>query len=539
MLIGLDLDNTIIRYERSILAIGSDMGIDFSELDERTKKALRDRVRGLPNGESIWQTIQAKVYGSELDKAELSKGFKEFCFIAKLRGYNLCVVSHKTDISHADPLKILLRVAANRWLDNHGFFHKLGFRIDQIHYCATQNEKIRKIQSLGCEVFVDDLTELFENPLFPQSTRKIHFNPGSRLEQSKQESCRSWREITKALFGIPQPDEILAVARQICPEISFATIEGLPGRGNSKVFKVPNTSEGDLFLKIYPDQEMDDRRRMKVEFSALESLHINNLPVPRPVRKSEDLDWALYEWIPGNNPSKFCSDFLQASGHFLNRLNCLSRTAFGFLQAASEACTSGHELEGQITRRLLGLELLCDPLLSHFLENTFRPLMTEGLSKAKLSWPRAWDSELDAESCVLSPSDFGTHNCHVSNRGEFRFFDFEYFGLDDPVKLLCDLFWHPGMPDLFGPSRLDFVKTIANIYRRRYPVDSSLDLAIPLFGLRWILILLNEFHPHLMQKRIQAQGLTANPDKIKEGKLALAGRFADQVVQTLRSNLGI
>jgi hypothetical protein len=515
------------------------MGIDFSLTGDPTKRNLRDKIRALPEGESIWQCIQAKAYGAELDKAELSKGFREFVLLARLRGCRLIIISHKTEIAPSDPGRVLLRVAANRWLDDHGFFNRLGFRFDQLYYCATRGEKISKIQSLGCDVFIDDLTEILEAPGFPQSTRKILFNPGTQHSRTVLESCGSWKQIIKTLFGLPQSGEVLAVARQIWPEISFPIIESIEGRGNSIVFRLPDTTEGDLLLKIYPDQEMDSRPRMRVEFSALETLHRKGLPVPRPVRKSDDLEWALYQWLPGNNPKIICNGFREAAKQFLEKVNAIPRTSFSFLQPASEACMSGFDLEQQIAGRLQRLKELRDDSLDEFLSITFLPLMKESLKKAKASWPRAWDAKIDPGSCVLSPSDFGTHNCHVSTHGEFSFFDFEYFGLDDPVKLICDFFWHPGMPSLFDSNRLDVVKTIAQLYRERYSIDESLGLALPLFGLRWILILLNEFHPHLMEKRMQAQGPSANPEKIKEGKLALAGRYAIQASQALRGDASI
>jgi len=44
---------------------------------------------------------------------------------------------------------------------------------------------------------------------------------------------------------------------------------------------------------------------------------------------------------------------------------------------------------------------------------------------------------------ILSPSDFGLHNT-ISEKKKLYFLDFEYFGWDDPIKLICDFFWHPG-----------------------------------------------------------------------------------------------
>ena len=46
---------------------------------------------------------------------------------------------------------------------------------------------------------------------------------------------------------------------------------------------------------------------------------------------------------------------------------------------------------------------------------------------------------------ILSPSDFGFHNSLKTKKDQIIFFDFEYFGKDDPVKLAADFLLHPGM----------------------------------------------------------------------------------------------
>ena len=45
----------------------------------------------------------------------------------------------------------------------------------------------------------------------------------------------------------------------------------------------------------------------------------------------------------------------------------------------------------------------------------------------------------------LSPSDFGFHNALLEADGRLTFVDFEYFGWDDPVKIVADVMLHPGM----------------------------------------------------------------------------------------------
>jgi len=43
---------------------------------------------------------------------------------------------------------------------------------------------------------------------------------------------------------------------------------------------------------------------------------------------------------------------------------------------------------------------------------------------------------------IISQSDIGFHNCGVSGKKIF-FYDFEYAGLDHPIKLICDTYYQP------------------------------------------------------------------------------------------------
>ena len=51
---------------------------------------------------------------------------------------------------------------------------------------------------------------------------------------------------------------------------------------------------------------------------------------------------------------------------------------------------------------------------------------------------------------VLSPSDFGFHNALRRPDGTIVFVDFEYFGWDDPAKMMADAMLHPGNPAFTG-----------------------------------------------------------------------------------------
>ncbi|HYW60109.1 MAG TPA: aminoglycoside phosphotransferase family protein, partial [Xanthobacteraceae bacterium] len=88
--------------------------------------------------------------------------------------------------------------------------------------------------------------------------------------------------------------------------------------------------------------------------------------------------------------------------------------------------------------------------------------------------------------------------------GTLAFLDFEYFGWDDPVKLVADVLHHPGTP--LAPRHASRFRAAAlAVYGGNGDSFAArLRALYPLFGLRWVLILLNEFLPDRWRQRVVA-----------------------------------
>ena len=81
------------------------------------------------------------------------------------------------------------------------------------------------------------------------------------------------------------------------------------------------------------------------------------------------------------------------------------------------------------------------------------------------------------------------------------FIDFEYFGYDDPVKLISDFYYHPGM-NLNGIQKKYWLKQTFEIFDEE--VFLRANLCKPLYGLIWCLIILNDFRPEILERRMSA-----------------------------------
>ncbi len=199
MRIGLDFDNTIAGYDRVFRAAAAGFPGAARAV---TKKQVRDLVRLSIEGDVAWQRLQAEVYGKRMPEAELVDGVGDFLRHCRERGWEVVVVSHKTETAPLDPERINLRHAAMAWMDAQGFFAADGFALKRkdVHFCATRAEKIARIGQLAPAAFVDDLEEVFAEPDFPVGVERYLYHPAKPLPSGAFLPFADWSSLGAHLF---------------------------------------------------------------------------------------------------------------------------------------------------------------------------------------------------------------------------------------------------------------------------------------------------------------------------------------------------
>jgi hypothetical protein len=202
MRVGLDFDNTIIRFDDVFRQVAKRRGLlsaDFSG----SKQQVRDTIRRLPEGELKWQALQGYVYGGGIRGATPFAGVGDFLRRARSQGDTVLVVSHKTEYGHFDPDRVNLRQAAMQWMQEQGFFTAQGFSLSpgNIHFASSRAEKLSRIGELACDVFIDDLEEVLADPQFPGSVRRILFSEhAEKAHGLPYEIGRDWAAIEEMVF---------------------------------------------------------------------------------------------------------------------------------------------------------------------------------------------------------------------------------------------------------------------------------------------------------------------------------------------------
>jgi hypothetical protein len=296
------------------------------------------------------------------------------------------------------------------------------------------------------------------------------------------------------------PDPLVAIAERLCGD-KVISVQPCGGGGNNRVYRI--LTRGGVFAgKFYGSGELDDRDRLGHEFDGLRFLKRCGIgsSVPAALAVDRTARCALYEWIEGVTPADHGAADVAAVLDLLAAVHRARKAegAFG-LPAATESVLRRSDLVDPIEGRHARLATVTpsEPDLAVFLETELRPEVDRRLARL-VDWDL--DTALPPTRRTLSPSDFGFHNSLRRPDGSLGFLDFEYFGWDDPVKLTADFLWHPAM-QLSAAERLQFLDGVTQLYAEDGDFLPRLAVCFPLYGIRWALIILNEFLPQLWARR--------------------------------------
>ena len=205
MLIGIDLDNTIIDYRFSLEEM---MGEEYPEHDvqeiskEKVKKYIRDNY-----GEEAWTEAQGRLYTYYLKAAKVYDGFSEVLVKLKDLGCDVKIVSHKTNRPIIGGNSNLREYALN-WLEAKSVIGDSPSQIakEDIFFANSLEEKAMLINQNDFEVFIDDLPELLMK-LSPDIRKYLIFSPLMYMNSFNIAPLMDWHddEILKYILGRIHP----------------------------------------------------------------------------------------------------------------------------------------------------------------------------------------------------------------------------------------------------------------------------------------------------------------------------------------------
>lgn len=304
-------------------------------------------------------------------------------------------------------------------------------------------------------------------------------------------------------------------------DLTAAHITAWAVGGNNRLAQLQDNHGRRFALKLYAPSAANAWPRLQTEFHALALLQTCGITdVPEPIAGSEAGNLAVYSWLKGDPVKAVTPRHFDAALLLLRQLHALSETpgAVDWPEAAkaSAACHTLNDIFTEITLRLAQFDsaAAANPDVEAFLTQRLVPLYQRLRGAAEQRYAAAGISEDWVPPLMLSPSDFGFHNCLETADGGISFLDFEYFGWDDPVKLAADFLHHPGhmLPETVKSAA---TAAFADLFSSNDPTwQERFRGAYPLYGVVWCLILLNEFRHDGLARRRHAGGGFAVQDRL-------------------------
>jgi len=314
-------------------------------------------------------------------------------------------------------------------------------------------------------------------------------------------------------------------------------LEQVSGGGNNRVFKISFRDGSHKILKQYFRHPGDRRDRLQAECDAYEFLWSHQIRcIPEPFGYDAEAGFALFEYVEAIKVGgELSENDLLAALTFVARLAELAKLPDAKrLGIASEACFTLDELSRSIKGRIDKLRAVEGEANSA--TTAFRSLLSERLIPALAEATKRAGAQLRASEKLsskfrtLSPSDFGFHNALKTGSGDWKFQDFEYFGWDDPAKLIIDFELHPAMTWTLSLKEL-WRKRCFAIFADDILLPQRVESLYPLYAIKWCAIFLNEFVPAYRARRDFAAISAFDLEAAQARQLAKAERLYETEIR--------
>jgi hypothetical protein len=324
----------------------------------------------------------------------------------------------------------------------------------------------------------------------------------------------------------------LEVADALARRAGVGPVRGLvplAGGANNRVFRL-DTEGGACLLKSYFRHPDDPRDRLGAEWAfARFAWDAGVRCLPEPLAADPAAGLGLFEFVHGRSlhGTTAGQPAVDQALDFFRQLNRAKGGAAG-LPNASESCFSLADHLATVDRRVGRLRTLAvggvvDAAAAGFVDAELVPAWRQVQADARgtaAAYALPLDRPLDPADRCPSPSDFGFHNALLASDGRLRFLDFEYAGWDDPAKLVCDFFCQPAVP---APAAAfeRFARGVAAEFAAPAAHLARATLLLPVYRVKWVCIMLNEFLPVGSTRRAFA-GTAAEQEARKANQLAKA-----------------
>ena len=289
--------------------------------------------------------------------------------------------------------------------------------------------------------------------------------------------------------------------------IKIGEYKPIRGGINSQVYKLID-DEGNIYaLKLYTKSiSIDSINRYQSEINFITLLRKFNITCcTEIVIAGQSCNWLLFKWLQGQKIKSLSDDNISQICDFIIKINSnqVRHAAANTLSYASEAIASSNSVRFYLNKRincLLSVDLhsSLQKEIAQWISLELYPKLQQELNLFSVVSNQKYWRDCNIGTFV-SPSDIGIHNI-LDVGGKLHFIDFEYAGLDDISKLVCDLIVHPEYSFSIRDQEYFYSYMLANWNEFRSVEFERCRSMYSLQALKWTMILLNKFRDNTISE---------------------------------------
>ena len=321
-------------------------------------------------------------------------------------------------------------------------------------------------------------------------------------------------------------------------DLDFDSYQEIPAGINNKLFRINTKQKKVFFCKVY---YRDDRERLQREFDAIQFLADKQFQnIPKGYFKNQTLHYALYSYEEGitKTPDHITKSDIETMARFVAKLHSIHADEIKttFLPAVLACFSLQDYIDNSIVRLDKFIAYSTSPSVHEKIASFTKQIDVQQIilqllhQSTKTISPETLKKPLTREERRLSPVDFGPHNMLFKKDGSITFVDFEYFGWDDPIRLVADFVNHDQSITLSPENKAHFIHIYKETVALPAFVLNRLDVITNLIAIEWLTIFLQSITPEAIKIR-QFANKDFNTDTYIETQLQkFTQRLADLIV---------
>ena len=225
-------------------------------------------------------------------------------------------------------------------------------------------------------------------------------------------------------------------------QVEYTSFEKMIGGINSEVYKVKKGGK-DAVLKFYSKNASEYRQKREIGFYKFVEEEGGNW-TPKLIDYNEEQRWTLLTFIKGKTIDKLSESDIDQIAKFVNYTKIKGKSEREYMLKASDNGMNFAAILSSVENRIESQKVKFNESDQDIKFLVKLESKLEELKRCYQSKNRESSSEWNIGKINkhYSPSDVGLHNTIKSNNG-LKFFDFEYSGIDDKSKLICDWIHQP------------------------------------------------------------------------------------------------